>query len=191
MSRPTEARRTPPSHTPTMSPFPRRRPPSAARTAARVRRGRKRTLPVIGWREWLRFPELGGLRMKVKVDTGARTSSLHAFDLRYVERDGVRCADFEIHPHQRSGRDAVRAVLPVVEERRVRSSNGRSEMRPVVRLDVDVWGDRWPIEVTLTRRDAMGFRMLLGREAVRGRATVDPGRSFLTGDRPDRDGPRA
>jgi hypothetical protein len=158
--------------------------PKRARVGRRGPRRRKQPLPVIGWREWICFPDLGGGRVKAKVDTGARTSRLHAFDLRRVDRDGVPCAEFEIHPHQRSGGDAVSVVLPIVEERRIRSSNGRSELRPVVRVEIDLWGDPWTIELTLTRRDAMGFRMLLGREAVRGRATVDPGRSFRTGGQP-------
>lgn len=138
--------------------------------------------PLLGWREWVGLPTLGVARMKVKVDTGARTSSLHAWDVEHFERDGQPWVRFVLHPVQGETTTTVRAEAPSVGTRAVRSSNGQSEARPVIRADV-TWGShRWPIEITLTRRDAMGFRMLLGRQAVRGRFVVDPGRSFLGGE---------
>lgn len=146
----------------------------------RKRPGRQ---PTIGWREWVAFPELGVEAIKAKVDTGARTSSIHAFDLREVRRDGRVYVRFKIHPEQRSARPEIEVELPMVARRRVRDSGGKLEERPVVSTEIELMGERWPIELTLTRRDMMGFRMLLGRRAIRGRFVVDPGGSFYGGKR--------
>lgn len=135
---------------------------------------------VVGWREWLRLPELGVRQIKAKVDTGAATSALHAEELRFVRRGEKRYVRFVLHPIQRQRGRGIEAKALVVGERKVKSSNGEVELRPVIRTRVDIGGRLWPIEVTLTRRDVMGFRMLLGRQALRGQALVDPGRSFLT-----------
>lgn len=134
----------------------------------------------IGWREWLRLPDLGVKLVKAKVDTGARTSSLHAEDVELFTRGGHRMVRFTIHPKQRSSRGAVTATARLLEERRVRSSNGHQEVRPVIETTVDVGDVTWPIELTLTSRDVMGFRMLLGRQAMRGHVVVDPARSYVT-----------
>lgn len=136
---------------------------------------------MLGWREWATFPRIDGVTIKAKLDTGARTSSLHAFDLRRFSRDGQEFANFEIHPHQRSNADAVRAEYPIIEDRVVRSSTGRVERRPVVRTPLSLGGLTFECELTLTRRDAMGFRLLIGREALRRRFVVDPARSFIAG----------
>lgn len=141
------------------------------------------TLPVIGWREWVALPDLGVRSIKAKVDTGARTSSLHAFDLQEIERDGATYVRFAIHPEQRRSEPEIAAELPLLARRPVRDSGGRVESRHVVETTIELGGQSWPIELTLTRRDAMGFRMLLGRQAVRGRFVVDPGTSFRTGRR--------
>lgn len=138
-------------------------------------------LPVLGWREWVSLPDLGIDRVKAKVDTGARSSSLHAFDMRPFEDGGVPMLRFKVHPAQKDSRTTVECRARVLDRRDVRSSSGRSSLRWVIETEVELGGRRWPIELTLTRRDAMGFRMLLGRQAVRGRFVVDPGRSFLTG----------
>jgi hypothetical protein len=143
-----------------------------------------RLLPVIGWREWVRMPELGIDFIKVKVDTGARTSSLHAFDLKEVVRDGIVYVQFMIHPEQRRAHPTIPAELPLLARRRVRDSGGKAELRPVVKTMIDLHGQRWPIELTLTRRDTMGFRMLLGRQAIRGHFMVNPGGSYCAGKRP-------
>jgi len=124
------------------------------------------------------LPGLGIARIKAKVDTGARSSALHALDLETVERKGVTWIRFSVLPVQRSSRGLVRAEAPLVDRRSVRSSSGRSERRPVVEVGVELGGQRFPVEMTLTRRDQMGFRMLLGRTALRRRFLVDPGRSF-------------
>lgn len=136
---------------------------------------------VLGWREWLALPEMGISRIKAKVDTGARTSSLHCSHLRFFERDGVAMVSFSVPPLQRTIGGAVEVSVPLLERRHVRSSNGTHEVRPVIRTRVEVGGKSWPIEVTLTSRNLMGFRMLLGRQALRGKAVVDPQRSFLAG----------
>ncbi|MCA8923342.1 MAG: ATP-dependent zinc protease [Planctomycetes bacterium] len=135
-------------------------------------------LPVIGWREWVGLPELGVSWVKAKVDTGARSSSLHAFDLEIVERRGKAWVTFSVHPLQRSSALTVRARAEILEFRRVRSSSGQTSERPVIVTQVAFGDEVWPIEVTLANRDEMGFRMLLGREACRTRFLVDSGRSF-------------
>jgi hypothetical protein len=139
--------------------------------------------PIIGWREWLRLPDLGVESIKAKVDTGARTSSLHAFDLEEFDRDGEAWVRFTIHPEQRAADPSLPAELPLLARRRVKDSGGKTEFRPVVETTAELLGHRWTIELTLTRRDSMGFRMLLGRQAIRRRFVVDPGRSFLGGKR--------
>lgn len=134
---------------------------------------------MIGWREWLALPELGVPRIKVKVDTGARTSALHAFDLERFERDGRAMVRFEAHPLQRDDTVRIPVEAELVDRRTVRSSTGDETLRPVIETAVELMGRRWTIELTLVRRDPMGFRMLLGRQAVRRRFLVDPGRSYL------------
>lgn len=140
---------------------------------------RRKTKPIIGWREWIELPDLCANPIKTKIDTGARTSALHAFDLEITTVGGARMASFVLHPAQRSAAGAVRVEWPVEDFRRVRSSNGRVETRPVIVTTARAAQVDWPIEVTLASRDEMGFRMLLGRSALRKRFLVDPGRSFL------------
>ena len=135
-------------------------------------------VPTIGWREWVKLPRLGGATVKAKVDTGARTSTLHAFDVTETERDGEARVSFAFHPNQDDEETEIRAEARLVDRRNVTASNGQSELRYVVETEVDVDGEPIPIELTLTRRDAMGFRMLLGRHALRGRFMVDPKLSY-------------
>jgi hypothetical protein len=117
-------------------------------------------------------------RIKAKVDTGARSSSLHAFDIRILVHASP-VVQFKVHPIQHEGNVEITCQAPLLEQRWVRSSNGKRELRPVVRTQLALGDDSWPIDLTLTSRDTMGFRMLLGREAVRQRFTVDPGVSYL------------
>jgi hypothetical protein len=140
---------------------------------------RTRRYRVVGWREWIALPRLGVDRIKVKIDTGARTSALHAFDLEQFERDGARWVRFRIHPSQRDETISIPVEVPIVDERWIRSSSGHAELRPVIETELQLEDERWPIEVSLTRRDVMGFRMLLGRQALKGRVFVHPGRSYL------------
>lgn len=151
--------------------------PASAMTANPVKRARG----VVGWREWVALPAVGVPAIKAKVDTGARSSALHAFDLEEFQRDGVRWVRFTVRPHQGDLAATVRVECELLGERSVRSSAGHLEVRPVVRTSVRVGARRFRIELTLTNRDTMGFRMLLGRSAVRRRFVVDPGRSFVQG----------
>ncbi|MBI2168410.1 MAG: ATP-dependent zinc protease [Actinobacteria bacterium] len=143
----------------------------------------RQPLRIIGWREWLALPDLAVHALKAKIDTGARSSTLHAFDVQTFARDGRRWVRFKVHPVQRSTRETVHAELPLHDERLIRDSGGKEQLRPVILTTIEVSGERWPIELTLTNRDAMGFRMLLGRQAIRGRFVVDAGRSYVTGRR--------
>jgi len=147
--------------------------------------GRKRDsrpLPVIGWREHLRLPDLGIERLKVKIDTGARTSALHAFDLERLEIEGRPAVRFRVHPLQRDTATTIEVTAALVGERWVKPSSGLAAKRPVIRTRAILGRLAWPIDVTLVNRDVMGFRMLLGRRAIRHRFLVDPGRSFLCGE---------
>jgi hypothetical protein len=141
----------------------------------------RRPKPVVGWREWLELPDLGVAAVKAKVDTGARSSSLHAYGIERFRQDGRTMVRFAIHPLQRHSRPELVAVAEVIDERMVRNPGGRSELRPVILTHVGLAGITWPVEINLTTRDEMGFRMLLGRQAVRGRFVVDPGRSYIAG----------
>lgn len=151
---------------------------------SRKDRSEARGSQVIGWREWIELPGLGIEAIKAKVDTGARSSSLHAYDIQRFRRRGELRVRFKVHPIQRDFRITVQAEAPLIDLRRVKTSSGAVSLRPVILTEVSLLGERWDIEVTLTRRDAMGFRMLLGRQAIRARFAVDPGRSFLAGRPP-------
>jgi hypothetical protein len=138
-------------------------------------------LPVIGWREWLALPELGVEAIKAKVDTGARSSALHAFEVEIFRRNGIDVVRFKVHPYQRDATRTIESEAKLLALRHVRNSGGQETLRPVIVTQVSLLGQIWDAEVTLTSRDAMGFRMLLGRQAVRGRFLVQPARSFLAG----------
>jgi len=140
---------------------------------------------VAGWREWVSLPDLGVAWMKAKLDTGARSSAIHAFDQHSFDRDGREWVRFSIHPWQRSTEDAVQVELPVHARRTVRSSTGHEQERPVVLMDVRLVDRVLTAEVSLSSRDEMGFRMLIGREALRQGFLIDSGRSYL-GGRPKR-----
>lgn len=142
-----------------------------------------KTRAVVGWREWVTLPGLCDVPIKAKVDTGARTSALHAFDLHVVDVEDVPHARFEIHPIQRSANSSRTVEVPIIGYRRVRSSSGHSDRRPVIRVPIGIGESRFETEVTLTSRDEMGFRMLLGRSAVRRRYVVDPARSYVQSSR--------
>lgn len=140
--------------------------------------------PVIGWREWVGLPDLGVAQIKVKVDTGARSSSLHAYELELFQREGAEWVRFQVQPVQRRRSQSVWVEAPVFDMRSVRSSSGRASLRPVIITNVTLLGITWPVEVTLASRDKMGFRMLLGREAIRRRFLVDAGKSYYGGKPP-------
>ncbi len=136
----------------------------------------------IGWREWVALPGIGVERVKAKVDTGALTSALHAFDIRRFRRGNKRVVKFKVHPLQRSAGRMIQVVAPLVDRRRVKSSSGHETLRAVIRTQVLILGRLWEIDLTLVSRLDMGFRMLLGRQALRGRFLVDSDCSFVGGE---------
>lgn len=155
-------------------------------------------LPIIGWREWLSLPDLRVDRIKVKIDTGARSSALHAFDIHIVEQSAgesagssesgtdpqaVKMVHFKMHPYQDDISEIVEAQVRLSDIRTIRSSNGQAQTRPVIQTMARLGEHQWPIELTLTNRDDMGFRMLLGRQAIRQRFLIDAGQSYLQSHR--------
>lgn len=134
---------------------------------------------IIGWREWLSLPDLGINKIKAKIDTGARTSALHAFQIKPYTKSGQSWVEFRIHPKQNDNKLVLDCLAEVIDERDVVDSGGHCERRIVIASTVVIGQDRRLIELTLTDRDNMKFRMLLGRTAIRGGYVVDPGKSFL------------
>ncbi len=137
----------------------------------------------VGWREWVGLPDLGINRIKAKIDTGARSSTLHALDVEPFDRDGAAWVRFKVHPRQKDDEFEVVCEAPLIDEREVKSSTGRVTRRPVVATDLEWMGECWEIELTLVRRDSMGFRCLVGRQAMRKRWIVDPAKSYVGGTR--------
>lgn len=154
--------------------------PAKPKTTKRVAVPKMR--PLVGWREIAALPELGIRHVKVKVDTGARTSALHAADIVLVERRGANIVRFRVYTHEDNDTLSRPIECPLLSQRRVKSSNGQTETRPVISTRVIVGQEIWDAEVTLTTRDQMGFRMLLGRTALKRRFWVDPGRSNIQGE---------
>ena len=135
----------------------------------------------IGWKEWLALPQLGIPAIKAKIDTGARTSALHTFSLKEFYDAGRRMVRFGIHPLQKRKDIEIFCEAPVLERRRVKDSGGHVEKRYVIQTEVALKNELWTITITLTNRDAMLFRMLLGRTAIEKQFVVDPGRSYTAG----------
>ena len=142
---------------------------------------------IVGSEEWCAFPSLNIPAIKARVDSGAKTSSLHAFNIHSFTRHSQPWVSFEVHPIQKDRKTTVRCESPVIDRRYVKSSSGSKEKRYVISAPVQIGGDIWEIELTLTNRDSMGYRMLLGREAMSGRMLVDPASSFCLGEPASRD----
>ena len=144
----------------------------------------KKNKQVVGWREWVSLPDLNLHHIKAKIDTGARTSALHAFSVKGYSKKGVQRVKFLIHPYQ-NRKDIVKECdAPIIDKRMVSDSGGHKEQRYVILTTLVLGNEAWEIEMTLTNRDTMKFRMLLGRTAMKGKIVVDPGRSFLIGKKP-------
>lgn len=137
-----------------------------------------------GWREWVQLPDIGVPWIKAKLDTGAQTSSLHAYGVKVFVRDGVDWVRFKVRPWQESTEDEVVVECPVHDRRRVRSSSGHVQARIVVRMRLVLLDREVTAEVTLSNRDQMGFRMLIGREALRRGFVVASSQSYLGGRAP-------
>ena len=137
----------------------------------------------IGWREWIQLPELGLPPIKAKVDTGARTSCLHAFAVEPLEQDGRPYVRFGVHPKRRRQTPEIWCTCPVHDQRIVTDSGGHREMRYVIQTSLCAGPNHLTAELTLTNRDDMMFRMLLGRVAIAERFIVDPSRSYVFGNK--------
>lgn len=138
----------------------------------------------LGWREWLSLPELGIDHIKAKIDTGARTSALHAFYVEPFTRDEEPWVRFGIHPNQTSTEEVDHCEARVLDQRSVTDSGGHREVRYVIATTITMGAESITAELTLTDRETMRFRMLLGRTAMRGKFLVDPARSYLLGTAP-------
>jgi hypothetical protein len=141
-------------------------------------------ISVIGWREWMSLPELGIEHIKVKVDTGARTSALHAFYVEPFKHQGKLWVRFRVHPLQRDSDTVAECEAPVKDQRVVTDSGGHREHRYIIETTLSLGALEWQAEVTLTDRDSMKFRMLLGRTALDGKYFVDPAASYMVGKKP-------
>ena len=154
---------------------------AAKKKQKRVRHPAVSERRICGWREWASLPGLGIAAIKAKLDTGAKTSALHAWDINTYEVDGRPWVSFYVYPLQRDNVSVVHCSAPLCDRRWVTNSGGTRERRYVISTRLRIGVDSWPIELTLTNRDQMGFRMLVGREAMRGRLIVDPNASYRAG----------
>jgi hypothetical protein len=138
---------------------------------------------IIGCDEWCAFPSLNIPAIKARVDSGAKTSSMHAINIERFSRNEESWVRFEVHPLQKNRKVTVHCEVPLIDQRVIKSSSGDKEKRPVIRVPLSLGGTLWEVEVTLTNRDSMGYRMLLGREAMNGRILIDPEGMCLLGDK--------
>ncbi|WP_373086103.1 ATP-dependent zinc protease [Sneathiella sp.] len=136
---------------------------------------------IVGWREWVTFPGLLDEAVKAKIDSGARTSAVHAVDIQTFTERGAPHVSFMLYPLQRRQKPAVKCIAEICDEREVTSSTGHRHNRYVIEVEARLGCVTWPIELTLADRAPMGFRLLLGRQALKSRFLIDPNRSFISG----------
>ncbi len=137
---------------------------------------------LIGWQEWCALPKLHVPAIKAKIDTGAKTSALHASDIRPFHRQGELYVHFVVHPIQRNQKFATNCTAKVIDERSVKNSSGSKETRYVIATRLILGSLAWNIEISLTNRDPMTFRMLLGRDALKGHTLILPGKILIQGN---------
>jgi len=140
------------------------------------------TKMIVGSEEWCAISGLSIPAIKARIDSGARTSSIHAFNIQPFKKNGEAWISFEVHPIQQNRSTIIRTEAEVYDRRVVKSSSGDAEKRYVIKTQLNLGDESWEIEVTLSNRDSMGYRMLLGREAMSNRILVDPSASCLHGD---------
>ncbi|MBT8124605.1 MAG: ATP-dependent zinc protease [Gammaproteobacteria bacterium] len=138
-------------------------------------------LSVIGWREWVALPDLKIDQIKCKVDTGAKTSALHAYFIEPFKKSGCEYVRFGMHPVQKNSDTEVICTSKVHDKREITDSGGHREKRYVILTTIKLGQHNWQAEVTLTDRETMLFRMLLGRDAIKNQFIVNPARSYLIG----------
>ena len=144
---------------------------------------RKKKPPLkIGWCEWVSLPGFSAHAIRAKIDTGAKTSAIHAYRVREVSIDGSSHAEFFLHPVEGRGSPEVFCRAPIVGRRVIKSSNGMGEMRVIIKARLRMGKRSWPIEVSLANRDPMGFRLLIGRDALGDKVLIHPARAFLLGE---------
>jgi len=137
---------------------------------------------IIGWREWVALPELGIPAIKTKIDTGAKTSTLHANEIQHFQQNNEPWVKFNLHPSRRYPQLIVQSQAPILDERLITDSGGHRELRYVIQTPISIGNLCWPIEITLTNRNSMLFRMLLGRSALQqGSLMIQPQASYLCG----------
>lgn len=136
---------------------------------------------ILGSEEWCSFPEIGIPAIKARVDSGAKTSALHAINIAPFVKDDINWVKFDINPIQNNLKTVIHCEALLIDKRIVKSSSGFREQRYVIQTNINIGNETWSIEMTLTNRDSMGFRMLLGREAMSGRILVDPEQKYLLG----------
>lgn len=139
---------------------------------------------IVGWREWVSLPDIHIPAIKAKIDTGARTSCLHTAEYEIFQKDGQDWVRFTVHPIKRHDEVETHAEAPVSDYRIVRDSGGHEERRPFIRTNLKIGNETWEIEISLSNREGMKFRMLLGRTSLRHRLLVDCAQSYLTGNKP-------
>lgn len=135
----------------------------------------------VGWQEWCALPDLHIPAIKVKIDSGAKTSALHAWDVKPIQRQGEWYLQFVVHPLQRNMQLTQTCYAKLIDHRVITSSNGQKELRYVIATTLSLGSQTWEIEVSLTNRDSMAFRMLLGRDALKGRVVIHPGKILRQG----------